>query len=33
MFVVLDWDGPLSGDDVLGVAKLTLPQVQASARE
>ena len=27
-FVVYDWDGPLVGDDVLGVAKLSLSQVR-----
>ena len=27
MFLVFDWDGPLVGDDLLGVAKLTLPEV------
>ena len=26
-FVVYDWDGPLVGDDLLGVAKLNLQQV------
>lgn len=26
-FLVLDWDGPLVGDDLLGVAKLKLPDV------
>lgn len=26
-FVVYDWDGPLVGDDLLGVAKLSLSQV------
>lgn len=28
-FLVFDWDGPLVGDDLMGVAKLTLPQVCA----
>ncbi len=26
-FVVYDWDGPLVGDDLLGVAKLNILQV------
>lgn len=26
-FLVFDWDGPLVGDDLLGVAKLTLQDV------
>ena len=26
-FVVYDWDGPLVGDDLLGVAKLSLSEV------
>ena len=26
-FVIYDWDGPLIGDDLLGVAKLSLSQV------
>ncbi len=26
-FLVLDWDGPLVGDNLLGVAKFTLPEV------
>ncbi len=26
-FIVLDWDGPLMGDDLLGVAKFTLQEV------
>ena len=26
-FVVYDWDGPLIGDDLLGVAKLALSEV------
>ena len=27
-FVVYDWDGPLIGDDLLGVAKLNLTKVR-----
>ena len=27
-FVVYDWDGPLVGDDLLGVAKLNLTKVR-----
>ncbi len=27
-FVVLDWDGPLVGDDLMGMAKLTFPDVR-----
>ena len=32
-FVVYDWDGPLVGDDLLGVAKLSLSQVHVRGRQ